>query len=113
MASMVLATKNAHKVRELARMLEGAADVEPLPDEISLPPETGTTFAENALIKARAAAGRLGRAAVRRLGIDADALGGGARGTPPATPDPTRRIARNLAKFRRECPGLRDPLLSA
>ena len=43
MASPVLATKNAHKVRELARMLEGAADVEPLPEEVSLPPETGTT----------------------------------------------------------------------
>ena len=49
----VLATRNAHKLRELARM---GVDADPLPDEVQLPPETGETYAANALIKARAAA---------------------------------------------------------
>ena len=105
MPSLVLATKNAHKVRELARMLEGAADVEPLPDEVALPPETGTTFAENALIKARAAARALGRTAVADdSGIEADALDGapGVYSARYAGPDATD--AENLEKFRREVP---------
>ena len=105
MASLVLATKNAHKVRELARMLEGAADVEPLPDDVTLPPETGTTFAENALIKARAAARALGRAAMADdSGIEAEALEGapGVYSARYAGPDATD--AENLAKFRREVP---------
>src|SRR5918998_3429179 len=38
--------------------------LDPLPDGIELPPETGTTFADNALGKARAAAGATGRPAV-------------------------------------------------
>ena len=105
MASLVLATRNAHKVRELARMLEGAADVEPLPDDVTMPPETGTTFAENALIKARAAVRATGRAAVADdSGIEADALGGapGVYSARYAGPDATD--AENLAKFRREVP---------
>jgi XTP/dITP diphosphohydrolase len=105
MPQLVLATKNAHKVRELGRMLEGAADVEPLPEDVALPPETGTTFAENALIKARAAAKALGRPAVADdSGIEAEALGGapGVYSARYAGPDATD--AENLAKFRREVP---------
>ena len=52
---LVLSTRNAHKVREFAGLLDGV-DVAPLPDEVELPPETGDTFAENALVKARTAA---------------------------------------------------------
>ena len=52
---MVLSTRNDHKVREFAALLNGIR-VDPLPDDVELPPETGETFAENALIKARAAA---------------------------------------------------------
>src|SRR3954464_13556901 len=52
--------------------------VDPLPDDIELPPETGTTFADNALGKARAAAAATGRPAVADdSGIEAAALGGG------------------------------------
>ncbi|MDQ4041340.1 MAG: non-canonical purine NTP pyrophosphatase, partial [Actinomycetota bacterium] len=51
----MLATRNAHKVREFERLLPGH-EIEPLPDAIELPPETADTFAGNALPKARAAA---------------------------------------------------------
>lgn len=48
---IVLASHNAHKARELARLLTGW-QVEPYGGE--LPPETGETFRDNALLKARA-----------------------------------------------------------
>src|SRR5829696_3425752 len=52
-------------------------ELDPLPDDVTLPPETGTTFADNALGKARAAAGATGRAAVADdSGIEAAALRG-------------------------------------
>ena len=52
---MVLATRNPHKLAEFARLL-GEERLEPLPPAVELGPETGATFAENALAKARAAA---------------------------------------------------------
>lgn len=102
---LVLATRNAHKVVELERMLGGAVGLDPLPDAVELPPETGTTFAANALIKARAAAAATGRAALADdSGIEADALGGapGVRSARYAGPDATD--AENLARFRAEVP---------
>src|SRR4051794_5358255 len=52
-------------------------ELEPLPDEVELPPETGDTFADNALIKARTAAAATGRPAIADdSGIEAAALGG-------------------------------------
>jgi XTP/dITP diphosphohydrolase len=73
---LVLATRNAHKVRELAALLDGY-DVVPLPDDIDLPPETGETFAANALPKARAAAAATGEVAFGDdSGIESAALGG-------------------------------------
>ena len=40
--SLVLATRNPHKVREIARLLEpDGIEVEPLPGAVELPPETG------------------------------------------------------------------------
>jgi XTP/dITP diphosphohydrolase len=49
----------------------------PLPDHVELPPETGETFALNALGKARAAADATGMAAIADdSGIEAAALGG-------------------------------------
>ena len=62
---LVLATRNHHKVREIGRLLApGGLLVEPLPDEVVLPPEVGETFAENALPKARTAASATGRRAI-------------------------------------------------
>ena len=101
---LVLATRNEHKLRELGRMLHGVA-LEPLPEGVTLPPEDGDTFAENALGKARAAAAALGRAAIADdSGIEAEALGGApgirsARYAGPAATD-----AENLAKLRAEAP---------
>ncbi|MGH2865899.1 MAG: RdgB/HAM1 family non-canonical purine NTP pyrophosphatase [Solirubrobacteraceae bacterium] len=56
---LLLATHNEHKRREFARLLErssGDLEIEALPDHVTMPPEDGETFAENALGKARAAA---------------------------------------------------------
>jgi XTP/dITP diphosphohydrolase len=78
---LLLATRNGHKRREFARMLDAAGGREHelalLPEWVWLPPEDGATFAENALGKARAAA-----AATREVtiaddsGIEAAALAG-------------------------------------
>ena len=48
LVKLLLATHNEHKRRELARLLLGH-EVELLPAEVTLPPEVGETFAENAL----------------------------------------------------------------
>lgn len=73
---LVLASRNEHKLRELAVLLEGH-EVLTLPVGVELPPETGETFAANALGKARAAASGTGLAAVADdSGIEAAALGG-------------------------------------
>ena len=50
--TIVLATRNAGKAREFGRLLGYAFTVQPLPDGVELPEETGTTFAENACLKA-------------------------------------------------------------
>ena len=74
----MLATRNAHKVAEMRRLFEAAGiEIEPLGDEVELPPEDGATFADNALPKALAAAAALGRPAIADdSGIEAAALGG-------------------------------------
>ena len=72
---LLLATRNRHKLREFERLLDGLT-LDPLPDEAGTPEETGDTYAENALIKARAAAAATGRAAFADdSGIEAEALG--------------------------------------
>jgi XTP/dITP diphosphohydrolase len=73
---LIVATRNEHKLRELSQML-GGARLEPLPEAVELPPEDGESFADNALIKARAAHKATGRAAVADdSGIEAADLGG-------------------------------------
>ena len=73
---LVAATRNEHKLRELAEILAGV-ELVPLPDGVELPPEDGETFAENALIKARAAHAATGDPALADdSGIEARALGG-------------------------------------
>jgi XTP/dITP diphosphohydrolase len=104
MARLLLATRNAHKVREFAR-LAGSYAIDPLPDDVTLPPEDGATFAENALGKARAAAAATGRPAIADdSGIEATALGGrpGIRSARYAGEQASDR--ENLAKLLREAP---------
>jgi len=57
---VVLATGNAGKAREFARLLGGAFAVRTMPPSVALPPETGRTFAENARVKAEAVFAALG-----------------------------------------------------
>jgi XTP/dITP diphosphohydrolase len=56
---IVMASRNQHKVRELASVLVPHT-LEPLPEWVELPSEDGGTFTDNALIKARAAAAATG-----------------------------------------------------
>ena len=73
---LVLSTRNEHKLRELSELMR-PYELDPLPDDVQLPPETGTTFADNALGKARIAATATGRPAIADdSGIEAAALGG-------------------------------------
>jgi XTP/dITP diphosphohydrolase len=72
---VILATRNDHKLREFRRLVGDAIEIEPLPDVVSMPPETGETYADNALIKARAAAAATGRTSIADdSGIEAEAL---------------------------------------
>lgn len=73
---MILSTRNDHKVRELGEILPGV-ELRALPAEVELPPETGTTFEENALIKARAAREATGEVVLADdSGLEVDALDG-------------------------------------
>ncbi|MDX2025533.1 RdgB/HAM1 family non-canonical purine NTP pyrophosphatase [Microcella sp.] len=75
---VVVATHNAHKVAELQRILGAALpSLELLPYDGPAPDEDGGTFAENALIKARAAAAHTGLPAIADdSGVSVDALAG-------------------------------------
>jgi XTP/dITP diphosphohydrolase len=101
---LVLATRNAHKARELAALLPGH-EIVALPSDVELPPETGATFFENARDKALAAARATGRPAIADdSGIEAAALGGapGVRSARFAGEHATDE--ENLAKLLRDAP---------
>ena len=106
MTSLVLATRNEHKLSEMRRLFEPAGiSVEGLPDDVELPSEDGSTFADNALPKALAAAAAVGRPAIADdSGIEAAALNGGpgVRSARFAGPDATDE--ENLAKLEQEVP---------
>ena len=77
---IVLATGNEGKTRELTTLLHGlAARIDSLRahPHVALPPETGSTYRENALAKARAVYAALGVPAIGDdSGLEVDALGG-------------------------------------
>ena len=77
--SLVIATANPGKLREFQALLAGLPFA-PFAQEalgVTAPEETGTTFAENALLKARHAAAASGAAAIADdSGLEVDALGG-------------------------------------
>jgi XTP/dITP diphosphohydrolase len=81
-AGLILATRNAKKLAELGRILEassvdvGVTDLSEYPDMPEVA-ETGATFTENALLKARAVVEHTGRPAVAEdSGLCIDALNG-------------------------------------
>ena len=101
---LVLASRNAHKVRELDELMKPHEVVE-LPADVELPPETADTFEGNALGKARAAAAALDAVAIADdSGIEAAALGGrpGVRSARFAGEDATDQ--ENLDKLLAEVP---------
>ena len=116
MKRAVLASANPGKLRELTALLapyglelvsQAALGIEP-------PPETGATFLDNALLKARhaSAAARL-PALADDSGIEVDALGGrpgvwSARFAHPGASD-----AANLARLLEELEGVPEPRRSA
>lgn len=104
--SLVLATRNPHKLAEMQRLFEPAGIVlEPLASDVELPPEDATTFAGNALPKALTAAAATGRPAIADdSGIESAALDGapGVRSARYAGADASDE--ENLAKFEAEVP---------
>ena len=71
----VLCSRNPHKARELERLLPGWT-IEPL-DSDDYPPETGSTYYENAALKARfGREHRDGWVLAEDSGLEVDALGG-------------------------------------
>lgn len=86
--TIIIATSNPNKAREFSRLLPGV-EVLPMPEGIELPEETGTTFEENARLKARSVLEQLREMPGSPLassgnfwvmaddsGIEIDALGG-------------------------------------
>ncbi len=77
---ILLATANRGKIKEIKHILEGLdLEIVTLDDYpgLSLPPEEGATFRENALIKARGAALKTGVAVLADdSGLEVDFLGG-------------------------------------
>ena len=105
---IVMASRNQHKVRELARVL-APHTLEPLPDAVGLPPEDGESFTANALMKARAAAAAIGAPALADdSGIVVPALGGapGVRSARYAGAAATDE--QNLGKLLNDMAGERD-----
>jgi len=106
---LVLASRNTHKLRELEELMR-PHELEPLPPGIELPPETGTTFADNALIKGRATAAATGRPALADdSGIEAAALGGAPGVFSARFAGDGAGDEENLAKLLRAVPPGSDP----
>lgn len=112
--TLVIASHNPGKVREIAELLvplgyevKSAADV-----GLSEPEETGQSFAENALLKARAAANASGlRALADDSGLVVDALNGAPGIHSARWAGPTRDFASAMARVERELKEsrVRDP----
>ncbi len=102
---IVLASRNAHKIEELRRMAPHVTWVA-MPDTLPDPPETGDTFEDNALEKARFVAQATGLTALADdSGLEVDALGG-APGVYSRRYSPEATDAANNAKLLAELEGL-------
>ncbi len=102
---IVLASRNAHKIEELRRMAPQVTWVA-MPDTLPDPPETGDTFEDNAVEKARFVAQATGLTALADdSGLEVDALGG-APGVYSRRYSPEATDAANNAKLLAELEGL-------
>lgn len=100
--TIILASDNAGKVREINQVLADLGLVVAPQSQFGVPPaeETGLTFVENAILKARNAAQHTGHPAIADdSGLEVDALGGapGVRSARYAGPEATDRA--NLEKL--------------
>jgi XTP/dITP diphosphohydrolase len=107
---LLLATHNEHKQREFARLFAGSGEgerweIEAMPDAVALPPEDGESFAENALVKARAVAHLTGEPSFADdSGIEAAALGGAPGVRSARYAGESASDGENLQKLLREAP---------
>jgi XTP/dITP diphosphohydrolase len=109
MPNLLIATKNAHKTQEFRAVLGDRWDVSDLcgNPQIAAPEETGSTFSENAAIKALSASNRFdGWVLADDSGLAVDALNGApgvisARYAGPGSSDAENRarLLRDLADF--------------
>jgi XTP/dITP diphosphohydrolase len=107
MRQLLLATRNAHKTREFSEILGGDFVVRDLSEELNAPviEETGSTFAENAILKAVGISKRFpGLVVADDSGLEVDALDGApgvfsARYAGPRATD-AENIARLLSELR-------------
>jgi XTP/dITP diphosphohydrolase len=108
MRQLLLATRNANKTREFSEILGNEfviRDLSPEPDAPAIE-ETGSTFAENAILKAVAISKRFpGLVVADDSGLEVDALGGApgvysARYAGPTAKD-SDNIARLLSELRK------------
>ncbi|HHW09711.1 MAG TPA: XTP/dITP diphosphatase [Firmicutes bacterium] len=115
MFQLVLATNNIHKVKEVESIIGDIAVIKPLSAFPGAPAveETGSTFAENAVLKAKAAAAHTGWPALADdSGLEVTALGGkpgvfSARFAGPSAGDEGNN-AKLLEEMRRVPPGQRE-----
>jgi XTP/dITP diphosphohydrolase len=76
---LLLATRNPHKTREFRELLGASFDIKDLASmpDISVPEETGTTFEQNAILKAVTVSKRVDKLVVADdSGLEVDALNG-------------------------------------
>lgn len=108
---VVLATHNPHKVQEFGAIVAAARpDIEVIGYDGPEPVEDGVTFAQNALIKARAAAAHTGLPALADdSGICVDALGGAPGAFSAYWAGHAKDAAANLSLLLDQLADIRDP----
>jgi XTP/dITP diphosphohydrolase len=112
---LVVATRNRHKTREIQHILGAEFRVRDLwaYPEVSEIRETGTSFEENATLKARAASRKLPAVVIADdSGLEVDALGGApgvysARYANATESDKINKLLRELARVRAKTDGRR------
>lgn len=113
---IVLASSNAGKIREIEALLAETGLTVRSQREFAVPDaeETGLTFVENALLKARQAARLSGRPAIADdSGLEVDALAGGPGIRSARYAGPGASDAANVAKLLEALAGIPEPARTA